>query len=72
MLLRSRKYITNNIRRYTHTHSPSFNKKIDTKVEYKVEDEKLDKIMSKLDEIDFFIKCTYFVLVVPPIISFFK
>ena len=65
MLLRSRKYITNNIRRYTHTHSPS-------SVKDSVLDEKLDKIMSKLDEIDFFIMCTYFVLVVPPIISFFK
>ena len=65
MLLRSRKYITNNIRRYTHTHSQSSIK--DT-----ILDEKMNKIMSKLDEIDFFIKCTYFVLVVPPIILFFK
>jgi hypothetical protein len=71
MLLRSRKYITNNIRRYTHTNnSPSSIK--DPNLNYTVLESKLDKIMSKLDEIDFFIKCTYFVLVVPPIISFFK
>jgi hypothetical protein len=66
MLLRSRKYITNNIRRYTHTNNSP------TSIKDPILDEKLDKILSKLDEIDFFIKCTYFVLVVPPIILFFK
>lgn len=65
MLLRSRKYITNNIRRYRHNNSP-------TSIKDPILDEKMNKIMSKLDEIDFFIKCTYFVLVVPPIISLFK
>jgi hypothetical protein len=65
MLLRSRKYITNNIRRSRHTHSQS-------SIKDPILDEKMNKIMSKLDEIDFFIKCTYFVLVVPPIISLFK
>jgi hypothetical protein len=70
MLLRSRKYITNNIRRYRDNNSPSSIK--DPNLNYTVLESKLDKIMSKLDEIDFFIKCTYFVLVVPPIISLFK
>jgi hypothetical protein len=65
MLLRSRKYITNNIRQYRHTNSPS-------SIKDPILDEKMNKIISKLDEIDFFIKCTYFVLVVPPIISLFK
>jgi hypothetical protein len=65
MLLRSRKYITNNIRRSSHTYSQS-------SIKDPILDEKMNKIMSKLDEIDFFIKCTYFVLVVPPIISLFK
>ena len=66
MLLRSRKYITNNIRRYTHTNNSP------TSIKDPTLNEKMDKILSKLDEIDFFIKCTYFVLVVPPIISLFK
>jgi len=66
MLLRSRKYITNNIRCYTHTNNSP------TSIKDTILNEKMDKILSKLDEIDFFIKCTYFVLVVPPIISLFK
>jgi hypothetical protein len=66
MLLRSGKYITNNIRRYTHTNNSQ------SSIKDPILDEKMNKIMSKLDEIDFFIKCTYFVLVVPPIISLFK
>jgi hypothetical protein len=71
MLLRSSKHITNHIRRYTNSNnSPSYIK--DPNLNYTVLESKLDKIMTKLDEIDFFIKCTYFVLVVPPIISFFK
>lgn len=68
MLLRSRKYITNNIRRYTHTHnSPSSNKKLDITVE-----EKLDKIMSKLEVMDFLVKCNYVVSVLPGLLLFFK
>ena len=62
-----RKYITNNIRRYTHTHSPS-NKKIDTIVE----DKKLDKIMPKLNEIVINLKYIYFVSVITGIILLFK
>jgi len=65
MLLRSRKYITNNIRRYTHTHSPS-------SVKDSVLDEKLDKIMSKLEVIDFLVKCNYAVSVIPGLLLFFK
>ena len=71
MLLRSGKYITNNIRRYIHTNNSQSSIK-DPNLNYTLLESKLDKIMSKLDEIDFFIKCTYFVLVVPPIISLFK
>lgn len=68
MLLRSRKYITNNIRRYTHTHNSPYNKKIDT---ITVE-EKMDKIMSKLEVIDFLVKCNYVVSVLPGLLLFFK
>ena len=71
MLLRSRKYITNNIRRYTHTNnSPSSIK--DPNLNYTVLESKLDKIMSKLDEIDFLVKCNYLVSVLPGLLLFFK
>ena len=65
MLLRSRKYITNNIRRYTHTHSPS-------SIKDPILDEKLDKIMSKLEVMDFLIKCNYAISVLPGLLLFFK
>ena len=65
MLLRSRKYITNNIRRYTHTHSPS-------SIKDPILDEKLDKIMSKLELMDFLIKCNYAISVLPGLLLFFK
>jgi chromatin remodeling complex protein RSC6 len=67
-MLRSRKYITNNIRRYTHTHnSPSSNKKLDITV-----DEKLNKIMSKLEVIDILVKFNYALAVLPGLLYFFK
>jgi hypothetical protein len=60
----------NNIRRYTHTHSPS-NKS--PKSDNVVLESKLDKIMAKLDQIDFMVKCNYFITVfLPGIILFFK
>ena len=65
MLLRSRKYITNNIRRYTHTNSPS-------SIKDPILDEKLDKIMSKLEVMDFLIKCNYAISVLPGLLLFFK
>lgn len=70
MLLRSRKYITNNIRRYTHTNSPSSIK--DPNLNYTVLESKLDKIMSKLEVMDFLIKCNYVVAVLPGLLLFFK
>ena len=70
MLLRSRKYITNNIRRYTHTNSPSSIK--DPNLNYTVLESKLDKIMSKLEVIDFLVKCNYLVSVLPGLLLFFK
>jgi hypothetical protein len=65
MLLRSRKYITNNIRRYTHTNSPS-------SIKDPILDEKLNKILSKLEVIDFLVKCNYIVAVLPGLLLFFK
>ena len=70
MLLRSRKYITNNIRRYTHTNSPSSIK--DPNLNYTVLESKLNKIMSKLEVIDFLVKCNYAVSVIPGLLLFFK
>jgi hypothetical protein len=65
MLLRSRKYITNNIRRYTHSHSPSY-------IKDPILNEKMDKIISKLEVIDFLVKCNYVVAVLPGLLLFFK
>lgn len=65
MLLRTRKYITNNIRRYTHSHSPS-------SIKDPILNEKMDKIMSKLEVIDFLVKCNYVVAVLPGLLLFFK
>ena len=65
MLLQSRKYITNNIRRYTHSHSPS-------SIKDPILNEKMDKIMSKLEVIDFLVKCNYVVTVLPGLLLFFK
>ena len=65
MLLQSRKYITNNIRRYTHSHSPS-------SIKDPILNEKMDKIMSKLEVIDFLVKCNYVVAVLPGLLLFFK
>ena len=59
MLLRSRKYITNNIRRYTHTNNSP------TSITDPILDEKLNKILSKLEVIDFLVKCNYIVAVLP-------
>jgi hypothetical protein len=61
----------NNIRRYTHNHNSPCNKKIDIIVEDKI-NVKLDKIMLKLDEIDFLVKCNYAVAVLPALFSVFK
>jgi hypothetical protein len=66
MLLRSRKYITNNIRRYTHTHKPP------SSIKDHILDEKLNKIMSKLEMIDFFVKLNYAIAVIPGLLLFFK
>lgn len=65
-MLRSRKYITNNIRRYTHTHKPS------SYIKDPILDEKMDKIMSKLEMIDFFVKLNYAIAVIPGLFLFFK
>ncbi len=66
MLLLSRKYITNNIRRYTHTHnSPSSIKKLNL-------DEKLDKIMLNLDEIEINVKGIYYLSLITGLILIFK
>ena len=65
-MLRSRKYITNNIRRYTHTHnSPS-------SIKDHILDEKLNKIMTKLEEIDILVKFNYALAVLPGLLYFFK
>ena len=55
-MLHSRQ-LFNNIRRYTHTHSPSFNKtpKLDTVVL----ESKLDKLSSQLNDIDTILKFNY-------------
>lgn len=66
MLLRSRKYITNNIRRYTHTHNSP------TSIKDPILNEKMDKIMSKLEVIDFLVKCNYVAAVLPGLLLFFK
>ena len=56
-MLRSRQ-LFNNIRRYTHSHNSPSNKKIDIIVEDKI-NVKMDKIMLKLDAIDFLVKFNY-------------
>ena len=66
MLLRSRKYITNNIRRYTHTNNSP------TSIKDTILNEKMDKILSKLEVIDFLVKCNYIVAVLPGLLLFFK
>ena len=66
MLLRSRKYITNNIRRYTDTNNSP------TSIKDPILDEKLDKILSNLQVIDFLVKCNYIVAVLPGLLLFFK
>jgi hypothetical protein len=65
MLLQSIKYITNNIRRYTHSHSQSSIKKLNL-------DEKLDKIMLNLDEIEINVKGIYYVSLITGLILIFK
>ena len=66
MLLRSRKYITNNIRRYTHSNNSP------TSINDPILDEKLNKILSILEVIDFLVKCNYIVAVLPGLLLFFK
>ena len=71
MLLRSRKYITNNIRRYTHTNnSPSSIK--DPNLNYTVLESKIDKIMLNLDKIENNVKGIYYVSVITGLILIFK
>ena len=63
----------NNIRRYTHSHNSPCNKKIDIIVEDKIKiNVKLDKIMLKLDEIDFLVKCNYALALLPVLLLVFK
>ena len=64
MLLRSRK-LFNNIRRYTHRHSPS-------SIKDPILNEKLDKIMLNLDEIEINVKGIYYVSVITGLILIFK
>ena len=64
MLLRSRK-LFNNIRRYTHSHSPS-------SIKDPILNEKLDKIMLNLDEIEINVKGIYYVSVITGLILIFK
>jgi hypothetical protein len=66
MLLRSRKYITNNIRRYTDTNNSP------TSIKEPILDEKMNKILSKLEVVDFLVKCNYLVAVLPGLLLFFK
>ena len=69
----SSRQLINNIRRYTHSHNSPCNKKIDIIVEDKIKiNVKLDKIMLKLDEIDFLVKCNYAVVVLPGVLLVFK
>jgi hypothetical protein len=66
-----RKIIPNHIRRYTHTHnSPSSIK--DPILDYKVLESKMDKIMLKVNQIDFLVKCNYVISVMPGLMLFFK
>jgi len=69
-----RKYITNNIRRYTHTHTPTHNSPLSNKkLDTITVEEKMDKIMKKLDMIDILVKCNYAVSVLlPGLILLFK
>ena len=64
-----RKYITNNIQRYTHSHSSSSNKSpnLDNTIHVK-----MDKIMLQLDNIDIFLKFNYGITLIFGIISLFK
>jgi hypothetical protein len=69
------KLITNNIRRYTHTHTPSHNSKTyikDPILNNKVLESKMDKIILQLEHIDLLVKCNYFVLVMPGLVWLFK
>lgn len=68
-MLRSRQLFSH-IRRYNHSHSPS-HKKIEEKLESSI-DVKLDKIITKLELIDFLVKCNYVVAVLPGLLLFFK
>jgi hypothetical protein len=65
MLLRSRKYITNNIRRYTHSNSQS-------SIKDPILNKKLDKIMLNLDEIEIKVKGIYYVSVITGLLLIFK
>jgi hypothetical protein len=64
-MLRSRK-LFNHIRRYTHSHnSPS-------SIKDPILNEKLDKIMSNLDEIEINVKGIYYVSVITGLLLIFK
>ncbi len=64
-MLRNRQ-LFNHIRRYRHTNnSPS-------SIKDPILNEKLDKIISKLQVIDFLVKCNYAVAVLPGLLLFFK
>ena len=71
MLLRSRKFITNNMKRYTHNHTSTSSIKGPI-LNNTLLESKMDKIISKLEVIDLLVKCNYFVLVMPGLIWFFK
>ncbi len=68
-----RKLITNNIRRYTHTHTNNSPSSIKYPIlNNTVLENKMDKIMLQLELIDFLVKCNYAVSVLPVLILFFK
>ena len=68
-MLRTRE-LFNNIRRYTHTHSPSSNKS--QNLDKTVVESKIDKLSSQLNEIDIIIKFNYALTFVFGITSLFK
>jgi len=68
-MLRSRQ-LFNIIRRYTHTHSPSFNKT--PKSDNAVLESKIDKLSSQLNDIDDILKFNYVLTIVFGITALFK
>lgn len=62
--------IFNNIRRYTHSHLPSFNKT--PKSDNAVLESKIDKLSSQLNDIDTILKFNYVMTCIFGMTAFFK